>query len=244
MQGETEFVFIHGYTTGLHDFADLPERLARQFNATTYFPILAGHGSVVEDLVHISRRDLFDPIEQHVASSVSLGKRVVIIGLSLGAQAALHLASKYPLRGVVAVSTTHRLVFPLNIPGVSLLLRLKTLWKKNLTPEDLALREGAMVYYSMPTKGFSISKQLRRLVTKNIYRIHSPVLFIHASGDTLGSPKALARLERSIPGPVTVRVIEHAKHSMFFYPEIREQLIAEIITFCKGILSAPNPLED
>lgn len=235
-----EFIFIHGYSTGIHDFADLPERLAREFGAQTYFPVLAGHGTTLEDLSQVSREQLFQPIEEKVALSVSEGKKVVIIGLSLGAQAGLYFGSQYPLAGVVAISTTHQFGFPLNIPGISLLLRLKKFWKKNFTSADLELRKDAMVYYAMPTKGFSISKQLRRLVERNLFRIQAPVLFIHATGDTLGSPKAIPRLKQKIPALVTTRFIESPHHSMFFYPEIREEIIISIVDFCRKVLDSDS----
>ena len=236
-----EIIFIHGYTGGPTDFATLPEVLRTRFSVEVFCPTLPGHGTAVEDLVGLTVEELFAPVEARIKEALARKKRVVLIGLSLGAQAALYFATKYRVAGVVAIATTHGLLFPFNIPGLGLLRFFRRVWKKKLSPEDRDARREAMYYEEMPIDGLSLSKKLRALVDARAERIHQPVFFVHSEHETLGSPRAVERLAQRIAGETAVRLFTEYVHSMFF-SRVREELIEEITSFVerKEFFSGPH----
>ena len=227
---KSEFVFIHGYTGGPTDFADLPEVLQKEFHADVFCPLLPGHGTNIKDLLGLTEEDLLRDVEPHIRHSLAEGRQVILVGLSFGAQAALYLASKYHVAGVVALGTTHRLKFPFNTPGVGLLRFFKRVWKKRFTHVELEHRERAVYYDSMPFDGLFICRRLSALVEKGAGRIRCPVLFLHSSHERLGDPNALAGLKRRIAGPVDIRFLRDNNHSMFF-STIKEEINREIVNF-------------
>jgi esterase/lipase len=237
-----EVILIHGYTGGPSDFATLPEVLHERFNAAVHCPVLPGHGTRVEDLLGLRHEDLYGGVEAHLQQSLRENKRVVLVGLSLGAQAALYLASKYPVAGVVAIATTHGLLFPFNIPGAGLLRFYRRIWKKVLSAEDREARRNAVYYDAMPIDGLFVSRALRALLNARARRIHQPVLFVHSAHETLGSPRAVERLAKEIPGKTTVRFFTEWVHSMFF-SSVRARLIEEVVSFIERerLFSAPAP---
>src|SRR3989344_7370919 len=226
-----EFVFIHGYTGGVSDFADMPQTLHQKFNAEIYLPMLAGHGTKIDDLKGLTLENLIYDVEERVAKSVRNGKKVIIIGLSLGAQLALYLASKYEVTAVIAIATTHKLKFPLNIPGVRIVSIFKRKWKKIFTQEELRLRANAIFYREMLADGFLISNKLRKLVEVGAKNIRMPVLFIHSSDEQLGNPKGILELARKLSSKqITLRRIENRTHHMF-YSTAKNAVVEETILF-------------
>jgi esterase/lipase len=236
-----EILFIHGYTGGPTDFANLPEVLRERYGAAVHCPLLPGHGTRVEDLLGLKPEDLYGGVEAHLAQSLREGTQVVVVGLSLGAQAALYLASKYPVAGVVAIATTHGLLFPFNIPGAGLLRFYRRIWKKVLSAEDREARRNAVYYDAMPIDGLFVSRALRKLVAARARRITQPVLFVHSAHETLGSPRAVKQLAKEIPGKTAVRFFTEWVHSMFF-SSVREHLIDEVAAFIeRENLFSPPP---
>ena len=225
-----EFVFIHGYTGGPTDFADLPQTLEKEFSAHLHLPLLPGHGTSVENLVGRSLGDLIEEVDRHIATSIAEGTEVVLIGLSLGAQMALYFASRYPVAGVIAIGTTHWLKFPLNLPGASFIVRTKTTWKKFFTQEELFRRRNALFYNAMPSAGFFISSKLRDLVEKSARHIHSPVLFMHSMHERVGDLRALSHLRRMIPARVEIQLFQDGNHSIFF-SGIKDAVVRRVVSF-------------
>lgn len=224
------FVFIHGYTGGPTDFDNLPEFLHRRFSASSVCQLLPGHGANVEQLFGLEYHDLFGGIEDEVKKLAADGKKIVLVGLSLGAQVALHIALKHKVCGVVAIGVSHDLKFPFNLPGIGLLGLFKKTWNKNFTPAEKAVRKDAIYYDQMPTDGLRLSRKLRKLVNAGAALIDKPVMFIHSSRDRLCSPDGAIRLCGKIPARAEVKIIDCAVHSMFF-SDVKEKITEEVISF-------------
>ena len=229
---DREFIFIHGYTGGPDDFGNLPEILRKEYSASVRLPLLPGHGTSVNGLIGLTHHDLYSDIENTLKQSVADGKKIVLIGLSLGAQVALYFASKYPVAGVIAVCISHDLKFPFNIPGLGLLGLVKKTWNKKFTPDEIAARVGAIYYDQMPAEGLCINKHFRRLVEQNIAKVDKPALFIHSLGDKLCSHKAAVKLGKKMAGRSAYRFLDTSAHSMFF-SHAKEKIIDEIVSFVK-----------
>ncbi len=164
--------------------------------------------------------------------------------MSFGAQAALYLASKYRVAGVVAIATTHRLSFPLNLPPLRWLAALfeilgKRSWRKTFPSVEIAHRQHAIFYDEMPSRGLFISADLRKRLRKNIEQLTMPVFFIHSSHDPLGSPKSVEEISREIPGPSKRLFLNESTHNMFFSP-VREDAIDAAIRFLREEISTPS----
>ncbi len=225
-------IFIHGYTGGPTDFSDVPERLNKELGVTAICQTLVGHGTRVEDLMGVSMAELLAPVEEKVKEALSENKKVVLVGLSMGAQMAIYLASKYSVAGVVAIGTTHTFSFPFNIPGASILGLFKRKWKKRFTNLGRELRAKAIFYEYMLFDGFAISRQLHALVERRLAFIRQPILFVHAKHDRLGNHKGVKNLSKRIQSKTSCKLLESASHNVF-YSEIKSEVSDIITTFIK-----------
>lgn len=232
---DLEFVFIHGYTGSITDFADLPHILHQEFNADVWFPMLPGHGTSIDDLQGLSLDDLIHEVEGHVRESVRKGKKVILVGVSFGAQVALYLASAHAVAAVISVAITHKLKFPLTIPGIGAISFFKRKWKKIFTAEELRLRADAIYYRDMLFDGFFISRKLRTLVEAGAKRIYMPILFIHSSHEQLGDSKAVSELSRNLSSKrIIIRLIQNGSHNMF-YSSVKHTIAGETISFIRNL---------
>lgn len=230
------FLFIHGYTGSTSDFSDLPKVLRDTFQAEVSYPLLPGHGTSIEDLVGLTYDDLFADIERTIQKAIHAHKQVVLVGISMGAQAALYFASKYPVKGVIAIAVTHELRFPFNLSCAGIMALFKKKWKKKFTPLEQEFRavDSTISYDEMLADGWFISRKLRSLVKANARYIIQPVLFVHSAYERLANPSAITKLRRTIRGYVAVRLLENGSHNMFYSPA-NEDTVAHVIAFIKDM---------
>jgi len=217
-RGAYTFLFIHGYTGSVSDFRDLPRVLKKRFRARVSCPLLPGHGTKASDLHGMSHDALYRGVEKDLSKEIEAGRRVILVGMSMGAQEALYLATKYPVAGVVAIATTHLLRFPLNLSVVGLLGFFKARWKKRLNPVESGFRtDNRDVYYDeMPSDGWYISQRLRAQVQKCVSTIAMPVLFIHSQKEKLADPNGVVELAQQMGKGATVRLIPNESHNMLY----------------------------
>lgn len=97
-------LIIHGFTGGPSEVMPLAEYISRK-GYTTAVPTLAGHGNNVRDLNKFSYLDWIASAEVELKELFASHRKVYIIGFSMGGLIGLHLAQKYPIQGLVTLST-------------------------------------------------------------------------------------------------------------------------------------------
>ena len=113
---DKEFFLIHGYTGSPTDFNGLENYLNKRFTANIKIIKLNGHGTRGEDLEDLELSNFLEQVEAEFKKDMAKGRKIVVGGVSFGAQLALYLASKYDVRGIFTISIPHKLKFPFNIP--------------------------------------------------------------------------------------------------------------------------------
>ena len=97
-------VLLHGFTGSPAEL----RLLARVLNAQGFgveAPLLAGHGTRLEDLMEIEPRQWLEQIDALVLRLRNQGQRVVVAGLSLGSILALQAGLRHPeVEAVMAYS--------------------------------------------------------------------------------------------------------------------------------------------
>jgi len=90
-------VYLHGFTASQGEGAPTHERLARHFGCNLYLPRLPGHGLVAADALRgIDAPRLLGGAAEALAVARVLGRRVVVIGNSMGGALALQTVAAHP----------------------------------------------------------------------------------------------------------------------------------------------------
>lgn len=229
---------IHGYSGSPTDFGKLPKMLHKQFNAEVYCPLLPGHGTRIEDLYDLELKDFIRFIELELTKEIKSGKKIILIGISLGAQLAIYLASKFKADGLILCSTTHHLRPLSKLKILRLVHYVKRSLPKNYHPNEIELRKHASYYDRMPTKSLCLSLDLRKITEPKLWNINCPVFFVHGKTEKLGDSNKLSLISNKISSNIKeINLINVSNHNLF-YSEKREKVYDSILKFIRtNILS-------
>jgi len=100
--GDTACLLIHGFGGSPAEMRGMGEYLAAR-GLTVLGVRLAGHGTTPEDMAGTGWREWVASAERAL-SSLLVKNAVFAAGLSMGAAIALHLSTRYPVRGVIAMA--------------------------------------------------------------------------------------------------------------------------------------------
>jgi pimeloyl-ACP methyl ester carboxylesterase len=90
-------VYLHGFTASQGEGAPTHVRLARSFGCNLYLPRLPGHGLVAADALRgIDAGQLLHGAAEALAVARVLGRRVVVIGTSMGGALAVQTVAAHP----------------------------------------------------------------------------------------------------------------------------------------------------
>lgn len=102
--GETGVLLLHGYLATPEEMRGLAEFLAHR-GLRVYAPLVAGHGTALREFGRTTWRDWHASVESALAELQAECAQVFVVGMSLGALQALHLAAHHPeLAGVAALA--------------------------------------------------------------------------------------------------------------------------------------------
>jgi 1,2-diacylglycerol 3-alpha-glucosyltransferase len=221
-----EFFLLHCYTGSTTDFHTLPQYLHKRFDANVKIIRLKGHGESIKSLDNFTYLDFYKQAEKELQKELKAGKKVVLIGLSLGAQLALDLSSRHKVNGVILVSMPYRFIFPFNIdwfiPLFSNLIFFKKYIKKRLSKEEENLRKEAFYYSHMHKNGLNIILNAKNRLKKSIANVKAPVLSIYSKKDVIGHYKGKKILENELKSEIKQSItLESRTHNLFYCPDYK-----------------------
>lgn len=93
---EYAILYLHGYGASRAEGEESIDRFANKLHANTYYVRLPGHGTNMEDQASVSYTDYLDESEEALQMMPALGEKIIIVGTSMGALLATHLAAEHP----------------------------------------------------------------------------------------------------------------------------------------------------
>jgi esterase/lipase len=189
---DSVFIFIHGFGTTSFDLFPL----AKSFNIKGYaceMILLKGHSGDVDELSALSYGDWLSQIRSSYEYHKSKGKKVYIVGFSLGALLAIDFASMYDIDGIVAIGAFLRPSFKLRA-GFKLMIKLfpKTRFVKRWLNTSNKKTRNELSYYShLPAeKMIMINEEASRIFAR-IESLSCPILFFHSINDKVANYMAV-----------------------------------------------------
>lgn len=228
-------LLLHGFTSSLDTVKGLVPHLERA-GLPYAMPTLHGHGTAPSDLVGATWHRWYEDTERALDRLLERCERAVVVGLSMGGVAALHLAVQRPerLAGVVAIAPA----LLLNITGKWLLPFLGRLHHQAKVDarrafEDAALATTSTNYRTAPISAVYSLVQFGRVVERELPHLRIPLLILYAPRDRVVLPEG-ARLayERAgtPPDQKAIRAFERSGHEMLMDCQ-REEVFAAIMAF-------------
>jgi carboxylesterase len=186
---------LHGLTSNLASVTPVAERLAPH-GIPCVVPWLRGHGTRPEDLLGVTWQDWYADAAAALDDLLGQCEHAAIVGLSMGALIALHLALERPerLRGVVAVAPALRQAHPLAplVPLVAPFRRFLHVPARGYSePTRAHLARG---YPRLPTSAFLSLVAYARWLESRLAAVRTPVLILHSRADRIIRPDSATRI--------------------------------------------------
>lgn len=212
-------LLFHGWSSSPQEFnPDYTSSTAKHLNNLgypVYIPLRLGHGVDPQELQGLHWEDwLRDARKHYEAFSREVGG-VVVGGMSMGANLALHVASEKPVVGVISMGTP---IF-MRMNGVfktwAWLNRAnKKMRRKKYLPKDKEVAQKKIHYLQYPTYHLYENVKAAQDTKKILPEVKAPVLIMHSANDNVVHPRSAKYVRDHIGSDdKEVVLIEHSYHS-------------------------------
>jgi carboxylesterase len=242
-------VCVHGFTGTPYEMRYLGAALARAGFAARG-RLLPGHGTSLAELDRTRWQAWVAAVEREIDAMLDRGKRVAVVGQSLGGLLALHAAATAARRGeLVCVAS---LAAPLWLDGAGGMLarwltgprgdRVRALVPRvpKLGGSDVRDRHARAEnpsYRAVPTRALGELLAFMRVVDDELTAITTPVLVLHAEHDHTAPVACAARIAERTRAEA-VRILPHSYHLIAIDVE-RELVAADVARFIRRHAAPP-----
>jgi len=182
-------LLLHGWTGSPAHLRDLGRRLNEE-GFTVVAPLLAGHGTRLEDMVKTGWRDWLRSATEPAMVLLDEGRRLHLVGLSMGGVLSLLMA---PALGAASVATINapllvrdrRARFAGFYRGSSRIDR-----SEPPIPAPPEMREYQQQYNGTPVGTVAELRDVIRAGRRNLWRVQCPALVIQSRADETVGPKS------------------------------------------------------
>ncbi|MDO8519988.1 MAG: alpha/beta fold hydrolase [Deltaproteobacteria bacterium] len=233
----------------IHGFTGTPDSMRPLANAlhaegfTVSAPLLAGHGTTVEDCAKYSWPDWFQTVQKSYMELHEKCSKIFVAGLSLGALLTLKLAIEFPqsLSGLACLAT------PLYLkPWVRRVLPvvwhtpLRRIWriqkKFGVDIKDESAKENFWNYDAMPISCSAGILELQALVRETLSKIQTPLLLIHSRHDSTAPFNSMAVIAKEVASPVTESVVLENSYHVITLDYDKDLLNQKVCAFFRRFL--------
>ena len=241
--GQIGCLLLHGFTGAPKEMRLLGEHLADQ-GYTVLGPRLFGHATDIKDMLRARWRDwVASSLDGYYLLRGSCTK-VVVMGLSMGGALTLYLGARYPVDGLVAMSTPYVTPHPLMkslrpvFPLISILWRFAA--KGPPDWHDSVMAEDHLDYASYPVRGGIEVDDLLAEMRVGLPQISVPLLLMYSRGDaTVNAEHAQAIRADLRSSDVKLMWFENSGHVITRDAE-REAVFAAATEFVHQVTGAPT----
>lgn len=235
--GRTGCLLIHGFTGSPKEMRWMGEYLAG-LGHTVLGIRLAGHATCPEDMARARWWDWLASVEDGWNILRGCCDHIFVMGLSMGGSLSLLFASRFPVSGVVAMSTPYQLPPDPRLPYLRALHLFQPTVHKG--PGDWHNPDAAhdhVDYPNYPTVAIAELNDLLQEMRDSLSVITSPVLVIHSHQDKGVLPENANRIFAQLSTPdKSLFWVEDSSHVVTRDPE-REKVFHASADFVSRIQS-------
>lgn len=206
-KGKKACLLIHGLTSSTQEVEEIANFLSKK-NFTVIAPLLKGHNTSVQDLNRTNWHQWFDSVANSY-DKIKNSEKIFVIGISIGATLALHLARQKRASALVLLAPA---IFYKDkkvklAPYLKYFIKIKTKNYKKYFPwrkvayydiySDKAIKE-RIAYTQVGLNALSSALSLIKNVKKEIKKIKCPTLIIHSKKDHTILPNSASYIHNNI----------------------------------------------
>lgn len=185
-------LLIHGFTGSPEEVKPLGEELKKN-DYRVEIPVLAGHMGSRKDFKRVKWREWVQTAEKSLEELYRYTPDVIIIGFSMGGMIAAHLATRYPVKKLILLST------PLFYPNFrQIFMDLKEEMRSNGRKIPAKLWDYLWKLLIIPKRPVWQFHQLVKNLSQDIPKVAVPTLIIHGNRDDIVHPRSSQEIYNQI----------------------------------------------
>jgi carboxylesterase len=225
--GDAAVLLMHGFSGSCSEIRELGHDLhAAGFSVIA--PVLAGHGTVPEDLADVTRDDFFETAESAYQEALKRFSRVYVVGLSMGGALALHIAARHNIPALVTISTP---VFMSRLVSLSVPIAMRWAPRRKVISNYAAWRGEVVGYTTTPLSSLGVFLDVLKTVRRELPRVRAPLLIIHSTSDqTVPAANAPFIAAHVSSHAKEVRIYPGGRHLLTLPPHLKT-VSSDIVNF-------------
>jgi carboxylesterase len=211
--GPVGVLLVHGFTGSPKEMHWMGESLAQQ-GYSVLGVRLAAHATQPQDILRATWMDWLNSVEDGYHLLSGTASQIVVAGLSMGGILTLLFSARFPVSGLVAMST------PYELPPDPRMPLLKILWpfipsipKGKSDWHDPSLEEDHVHYPRYATKSILQLIDLLAEMRQALPKINAPALLVNSTGDLTVPVSDMEKIYQSLGSQdKTTFLVENSGH--------------------------------
>lgn len=239
-QGETGLLFFHGFTGSPYEGSLFAEHFSKLGYGLSV-PLLPGHGTRPEDLLTIPHERWFEAAESAYLAMKETYDRVIVCGQSMGGALALHVASKFPVDGLITMAAAVFLK-DWRLRFLPLARRLITYQYKSKGPDirDKDSKAASVSYPKYPLSSLDEFLKLIAAVKADLPNVTAPALLIHSNRDHTITVENVHYIYSQINSRDKNLLVLDDSYHVISVDVDRERIFSECERFIKSVFDSSN----
>ncbi len=232
---------IHGFTSSTYEVKDLARALAAQ-GYRVVADNLPGHGTTVEDCNRVKYQEWLSHVERGVAEMIPDCSTLFVGGGSMGGLLTLHLATLFPLTGILlgAPLLTFNHPFKTRFLNPFACYFMPLMSKNQFYMKSVRQTYQYYGYHQYPMKALHQLYKMTQLIRQRLKQIRVPALIQYAKNDVTVPIRNAALIRDSISSDhIQMTGYELTTHNIWDHPAEKDLIFAEIIRFMADVRGIP-----
>ena len=235
VQSNIGIYIVHGFTSSTFETKELAKYLSEKCYHTRT-DNLPGHGTTVADCNTIKYREWLEFAEQKFAEMLAENDKMFIIGISMGAVLGMHLATLFPISGLVTAAPVFQFNDEKKLKWLNPWTKyfLPTLRKRALYDKSVRNKLKFFGYNLYPMKALAEFVKMTPIIKTNINQITAPILILYSENDATSIKSNLDIVSNEISSESkTILGYSNASHNLFANSVDQKKIFSEILKFIK-----------
>ena len=235
-QSNKGIYIIHGFSSTTHEVKELAEFLG-SCGFHTRANNLPGHATNVDDCNNSIYNEWLEYVERDFADMISQNEKIYVIGASMGGALALHLASLFPINGIVTCAAVLHFKDHFTLQWINPLTKFfyKTVSKRKRFNKNIRNDLKFNGYNQYPLVALNEYFKMAKLIKSRLNKISAPIMILSSKKDLTAPKINVSIINDGVKSNIKkVKEYEHPSHAMLMSSADQRKIFEDILKFIQS----------
>jgi len=224
---------IHGFSSTTHEVKELAEFLG-SCGFHTRANNLPGHGTDIDDCNNTIYAEWLEHVERDFADMISQNKKIYVVGASMGGALALHLASLFPINGIVTCAAVLHFKDHFTLQWINPITKFfySKVSKRKRFDKNIRNELKFNGYNQYPLVALNEYFKMAKLIKRNLNKISAPILILSSKKDLTAPKINVSIINDGVKSNIKkVKEYDYPSHAMLMPGIDQKKIFKDILKF-------------